>query len=141
MRHHKKNACYYGKRIVTWIRNCTYPESAACKDTLNDAADQHYQDVRSRYRKNDGEIVLFLCDTPPYDILYHTGAISFCNHTRCQQHEGIEDDITTQKYIKQSLYSQNRAYCSCQRNRSLNRCKQVNATERKALKMVTYISK
>ena len=53
VRHHKKNSCYYGKSIVTRIRNCPYTKSAACKNSHNDAADQHYQYICSGYRKKD----------------------------------------------------------------------------------------
>lgn len=47
VRHCKKNACDYGKSIVAGIRNCPHTKSAACKDSHNDAADQHYQYIRS----------------------------------------------------------------------------------------------
>ena len=43
VRHHKKNACYYGKSIVTRIKHCPHAKFAACKSSRNNAADQHDQ--------------------------------------------------------------------------------------------------
>ena len=132
MRHHKKNARNNGKSIVTRIRNGPHAKFAACKNAGNDAAHQHDQYICGRYRKNDGEIVRFLPDPPPYNVLHHTGAIGFRNHICSQQHEDIKGDIATQKCIKQLFDPHNRGIGKCQRKRQPDRYKQGNTTERKA---------